>query len=103
VLPRLLKTGHYCAESGRKGLAGILELVGGVMFLIGIFTRSVAFVLCGFIAAAYFMGHATQGNVLIPMLNQGELAVLYCFVFLYFAVAGAGTWSVDASWRRPRP
>ena len=78
------------------GLAGILEVLGGVLILIGLFTRPVAFVLCGFMAAAYFMGHAVQGSVLLPMLNQGELAVLYCFVFLYFVFAGAGAWSVDA-------
>lgn len=82
------------------GLAGILELFGGALFLIGLFTRPVAFILCGFMAVAYFMGHASQGNVLLPMLNRGELAVLYCFVFLYFVFAGAGAWSVDAM-RRP--
>jgi putative oxidoreductase len=59
-------------------------------------TRPVAFVLCGFMAVAYFMGHAGQGHVFLPMLNQGELAVLYCFVFLYFVFSGAGAWSVDA-------
>ena len=78
------------------GLAGILEVLGGVLFMIGLFTRPVAFVLCGFMAVAYFMAHASQGNVLLPMLNQGELAVLYCFVYLYFVFAGAGAWSVDA-------
>jgi putative oxidoreductase len=78
------------------GLAGMLELVGGVLLLVGLFTRPVAFVLCGFMAVAYFMAHASQGHVLLPMLNQGELAVLYCFVFLYLAVAGAGAWSLDA-------
>lgn len=67
-----------------------------MLLLVGLFTRPVAFVLCGFMAVAYFMAHASQGHVLLPMLNQGELAVLYCFVFLYFAVAGAGAWSVDA-------
>lgn len=82
------------------GLAGILEIGGGVLLLVGLFTRLVAFVLCGFMAVAYFMAHASQGHVLLPMLNQGELAVLYCFVFLYFAVAGAGAWSVDAVRRR---
>jgi putative oxidoreductase len=82
------------------GLAGILEVVGGVLLLIGLFTRPVAFVLCGFMAVAYFMAHASQGNVLLPMLNQGELAVLYCFVFLYLVFAGAGAWSVDAVRRR---
>ena len=83
------------------GLAGILEAFGGLLFLIGLFTRPVAFILCGFMAAAYFMGHASQGYVLLPMLNKGELAVLYCFVFLYFVFAGAGAWSVDAMRKRP--
>lgn len=82
------------------GAAGFLELAGGALLLIGMFTRPVAFVLCGFMAVAYFMAHGSQGNVLVPMLNKGELAVIYCFVFLYFAVAGAGTWSVDAMRRR---
>jgi putative oxidoreductase len=82
------------------GLAGVLELVGGALLLIGLFTRPVAFLLCGEMAFAYFIGHASQGNVLVPMLNRGELAVLYCFVFLFFAVAGAGAWSVDALRRR---
>lgn len=78
------------------GLAGVLEVVGGVLLLIGLFTRPVAFILCGFMAVAYFMAHASKGSALLPMLNQGELAVLYCFTFLYFAVAGAGAWSIDA-------
>jgi putative oxidoreductase len=76
------------------GLAGVLELFGGALLLIGLFTRPVAFVLCGFMAVAYFMAHASQGHVLVPLLNQGELAVLYCFVFLYFVFAGAGAWSL---------
>jgi putative oxidoreductase len=78
------------------GLAGVLEVFGGVLIVIGLFTRPVAFILCGFMAAAYFMAHGSQGNVLLPMLNQGELAVLWCFVFLYFVFSGAGAWSVDA-------
>jgi putative oxidoreductase len=82
------------------GVAGVLELVGGALLLVGLCTRPVAFVLCGFMAVAYFMAHASQGNALVPMLNKGELAVVYCFVFLYFAVAGAGAWSVDAMRRR---
>ena len=82
------------------GVAGILEVMGGALLLIGLFTRPVAFVMCGFMAVAYFMAHGSQGNVLVPMLNKGELAVLYCFVFLYFSVAGAGAWSVDAMRRR---
>jgi putative oxidoreductase len=78
------------------GLAGILEVFGGALLLIGLFTRPVAFVLCGFMAVAYFMAHASQGSVLLPMLNQGELAVLYCFVLLYFVFSGGGAWSVDS-------
>jgi putative oxidoreductase len=77
------------------GVAGILETVGGALLLIGLLTRCAAFVLCGLMAVAYFMAHASQGSMLVPMLNQGELAVLYCFVFLYFVLSGAGAWSVD--------
>jgi putative oxidoreductase len=83
------------------GLAGALELVGGVLLIIGLFTRPVAFVLSGEMAVAYFMAHAKADNVLLPLLNEGEAAVLFCFVFLFFAVAGAGAWSVDA-WRAQR-
>jgi len=78
------------------GFAGILELVGGVLLLVGLFTRPVAFVLSGLLAFAYFMGHATKGFVWSPMMNGGESAVLFCFVFLYLAVAGGGAWSLDA-------
>ena len=76
------------------GVAGILELVGGALVAIGLFTRSVAFLLSGEMAAAYFMAHAPQN--FFPLLNQGEGAILYCFIFLYLAAAGAGPWSVDA-------
>ena len=79
------------------GAAGILELVGGVLMLLGLFTRPVAFVLSGEMAVAYFIAHASKGHVLTPILNGGELAVLYCFVFLFFSAAGAGPWSVDAA------
>ena len=77
------------------GIAGILELVGGILMLIGLFTRATAFVLSGEMAAAYFIGHASKGGVLLPLLNDGDAAVLYCFVFLYFAAAGPGAWAVD--------
>ena len=80
------------------GAAGILELVGGVLLLIGLFTRPAAFVLSGLLAFAYFIGHAPKGNVLVPFLNQGEAAVLFSFIFLLIAAAGAGPWSIDA-WR----
>ena len=78
------------------GVAGLLELVGGALLLIGLFSRPVAFVLAGFMAVAYFMAHASQGHLFVPILNQGELAIMFCFVFLYIAVAGGGAWSVDA-------
>ncbi len=78
------------------GVAGILEVAGGVLLLIGLFTQPVAFVLSGLLAFAYFIGHASKGFVLMPMLNGGETAVLFCFVFLYLAAAGGGVWSLDA-------
>jgi putative oxidoreductase len=77
------------------GFAGVLELVGGALILIGLFTRPAAFILSGEMAFAYFMAHASRGTPLVPSLNGGELAVVYCFVFLFFAAAGAGAWSVD--------
>ena len=77
------------------GLAGIIELVGGALLILGLFTRPAAFVMSGQMAVAYFMAHASQGNPLVPMLNQGDAAVLFCFVFLFFAAAGAGAWSLD--------
>ena len=77
------------------GLAGIIELVGGALLILGLFTRPAAFVMSGEMAAAYFMAHASQGHLLVPMLNEGEAAVLFCFVFLFFAAAGAGAWSLD--------
>jgi len=79
------------------GLAGVLELVGGILLILGLFTRPVAFILSGEMAVAYFMGHAPKG--FMPLVNQGELAVLFCFIFLYLASAGAGPWSLDAAMR----
>ncbi len=75
------------------GLAGVLELFGGALLLVGLFTRPVAFLLSGEMAFAYWMAHAPRG--VFPILNAGELAALYCFVFLYLAAAGGGAWSVD--------
>lgn len=77
------------------GVAGILEVVGGAMLILGLFTRPAAFVLSGLMAVAYFIAHASQGNVLLPILNGGELAALYSFLFLFLAVAGGGSWSAD--------
>jgi len=75
------------------GAQGLIELVGGALLFLGLFTRPVAFVLAGDMAAAYFMAHAPRG--FFPLLNGGELAIVYCFVFLYFCLAGAGEWSLD--------
>lgn len=83
------------------GLAGVLETFGGALLLLGLFTRPVAFLLAGEMAVAYFKAHAPQG--FWPILNRGELAALYCFVWLYFAAAGPGPWSLDAKLRRGRP
>lgn len=74
---------------------GIIEMVGGLLVLIGFLTRPVAFVLAGEMAVAYWMVHAPQG--LFPALNGGDAAILYCFVFLYLAVVGPGPWSIDAA------
>jgi putative oxidoreductase len=76
------------------GAAGVIELVGGTLLLVGLFTRPVAFILSGQMAVGYFMMHAPNG--FLPILNGGEMAVMYCFTFLYFAAAGAGAYSLDA-------
>lgn len=75
--------------------AGVLELVGGALLALGLFTRPVAFILSGEMAFAYFMGHAPQA--FYPVQNGGDAAILYCFVFLYFAATGPGPWSLDAA------
>ena len=78
------------------GLAGILEFGGGFLLLIGLFSRPVAFILSGEMAFAYFMAHFPHNHV-FPVLNGGELAVLFCFAFLYLSAAGPGPWSVDGA------
>ena len=83
------------------GCAGMLELFGGILLLIGLFTRPVAFILSGEMAFAYFLSHAPHG--FWPLVNRGELAALYSFVFLYLAVAGGGRWSVDRLLRPAAP
>ena len=75
------------------GVAGVLEIVGGILVLIGLFTRPVAFVLCGFMAVAYFMAHAPQS--FFPINNRGDAAILFCFVFLYLTAAGPGAFALD--------
>jgi putative oxidoreductase len=82
------------------GVAGVLELAGGTLMLFGLFSRPVAFVLSGEMAVAYFRAHAPRG--FWPILNGGELAVLYCFIWLFLSVAGAGPLSLDAVLRKRR-
>ena len=75
------------------GVGGLLELCGGALLLLGLGTRPVAFLLSGEMAVAYFIAHAPHG--FWPLLNRGELAIFYCFVFLFFVAAGGGRWSLD--------
>jgi putative oxidoreductase len=80
-----------------RGIGGILEFFGGLLLLIGLFTRPIAFLLSGTMAVAYFRYHAPRG--FLPLLNDGELAALYCFVFFFLFFAGGGEWSIDSWWR----
>ena len=80
------------------GIAGVFELVGGALIILGLFTRPVAFVLSGQMAIAYWLVHAKMGP--FPLVNHGELAILYCFVFLYLSAAGGGRWSLDGMMAR---
>ena len=80
------------------GIAGFLELAGGVLLVLGLFTRPTAFILSGMTAVAYFVAHFPRG--FYPILNGGELVALYCFAFLYLAAAGPGPWSIDAMRRK---
>ena len=82
-------------------IAGPIELIGGVLIMIGLFTRWSAFLASGLMAAAYWIGHGTKA--LLPILNNGELAALYCFVFLFIATQGGGIWSMDALINRRKP
>lgn len=83
------------------GIGGVLEFVGGLLLLLGLFTRPVAFLLSGMMAVAYFQFHFPQS--FWPTINQGVPAALYCFVWLYFSAAGAGPWSLDALRAQNRP
>ncbi len=76
------------------GVAGMIEIVGGILILLGLFTRPVSFIVSGELAFAYFIGHAPHG--FFPILNQGEPAILFCFIFLYLVFAGPGPWSLDS-------
>jgi putative oxidoreductase len=79
-------------------VAGVLEVFGGALLLLGLFTRPVAFLLSGEMAVAYFQVHAPRG--FLPLVNRGEVVVLFCFIYLYLAAAGGGPWSLDAMLER---
>lgn len=84
----------------QMGIGGLLEMVGGLALLVGLYTRPVAFVLAGMMAVAYFQFHFPRS--FFPTVNQGIPAILFCFIFLYLMLAGAGPWSVDAAMARGR-
>ena len=84
------------------GAAGVIEVVTGALLILGLFTRPAAFLASGLMAFAYFIAHASQGHALLPILNGGELAALYSFLFLAISVAGGGAWSVDNVLRKTR-
>ncbi|HVN33020.1 MAG TPA: DoxX family protein [Thermoanaerobaculaceae bacterium] len=90
----IMPGGGTAAIGSLPGIAGILEVFGGLCLLLGLFTRPVAFVLSGEMAVAYFKGHAPHG--FWPIVNHGELAIIFCFLWLYFSAAGPGRWSLDA-------
>jgi putative oxidoreductase len=79
---------------------GVLEIIGGPLIILGLFTRPVAFILCGEMAVAYFTVHVHMGPWLFPLLNNGEITVLYCFLFLYMATVGPGALSLDGAIRK---
>lgn len=86
--------GHRPPITSIGGVSGIIELTCGALVLVGLITTIAAFIASGEMAVAYFMVHARMGS-LIPNVNKGEMAVLYCFIFLYIAANGAGVWSID--------
>ncbi|HKI01012.1 MAG TPA: DoxX family protein [Thermoanaerobaculia bacterium] len=91
--------GQQVELASLMGLAGIIEFFGGLLVMIGLFTSWAAFIASGTMAVAYFMAHAPNGA--LPIMNQGDAAVLYCFAFLYIAARGAGPWSVAQALRKP--
>jgi putative oxidoreductase len=93
--------GGYPAAFSLLWIGGVMEVVGGILVLLGLFTRPVAFLLAGEMAVAYWMFHAPRN--LYPVLNGGDAAILYCFVFLLLVFTGPGAWSLDALLRRRAP
>jgi len=95
AFPHIAYFDNLAPLSWPSGISGIIEAVFGLLLLIGLWSRLAAFILSGEMAVAYFYFHVSHGGIL-PILNMGEAAVMYCFAFLYLAAAGPGPWSVDA-------
>jgi putative oxidoreductase len=96
--PMAMPNGAHLVLASELGVAAVLEVLGGGLLLLGLFTRPLAFVLAGEMAVAYFQFHQPQGTW--PLVNQGQPAVLLCFIFLYLSAAGGGPWSLDRLVRR---
>lgn len=95
--------GHAAALYSMLWFAGVIESIGGPLIILGLFTRPVAFILCGEMAVGYFTVHVHMGPWLFPLLNGGEITVLYCFIFLYLVTAGAGAFSLDGAIWKGKP
>jgi putative oxidoreductase len=98
AFPMPMPGGSQIQLMSQIGIGGLLEVVGGGLLILGLFTRPVAFILAGEMAVAYFQFHAPRG--FWPVVNHGEQAVLYCWIWLYYSATGPGAWSVDALRRR---
>jgi len=92
--------GHAATAFTMLWFGGVLEIIGGPLIILGLFTRPVAFILCGEMAVAYFTVHVHMGPWLFPLLNSGEITVLYCFLFLYLVTVGPGALSLDGAIRK---
>jgi putative oxidoreductase len=92
--------GHAATAFTMLWFGGVLEIIGGPLIILGLFTRPVAFILCGEMAIAYFTVHVHMGPWLFPLLNNGEITVLYCFLFLYIVTVGPGALSLDGAIRK---
>lgn len=92
--------GHAAPLYSMLWFAGIIEIIGGPLIFLGLFTRPVAFILCGEMAVAYFTAHIHMGPWMFPLRNGGEITVMYCFFYLYLVTAGAGAFSLDGAIRK---
>ncbi|CAN5273672.1 DoxX family protein [soil metagenome] len=98
--PRPAAAGPAEGITTQMAIAGAIELIGGILIMVGLFTAIAAFLSSGLMAVAYFIAHFST-DAFLPIVNGGELAVLYCFVFLYIAARGSGMWSIDSMFRGP--